>query len=833
MLDFVGKTLGHYRIEASIGRGELGQVVRGVHVSNKQPVAIKIVHPYLATRADFRSRFDQATQVAAELKHPNIVEIYEVKEQDNLLYIVMELVPDGSICTLIQHNTWQSIPLTTGLDLLYQAATGLASAQTMLHQDIKPDTLLLKRLQSSQQSEVQYQLKISDFGLAHLIQNTYTGTGVPTRALSYKSPEQCQCKRLDGRSDIYALGVVLYEIVTGYLPFQINNFDDALNKHMQALPPRPGQERPDLPREVEEIILRCLAKNPDERYRTSAELAQALQKSLATIIHQKILSSDTYVKTPLSSENNTPQAHEISNTFLPQEIDTEVPCVRVLDQQGKTLRVVEMSKDKTICIGRQSSNDIILSSPTVSRQHLQITWDGIQTVVQDVGSHRGTHLGKRELQPHESQLWTRQEMIRIDTFCLLLERSSQEDRQLVDAMAMQGRIGIAIDPITLTITPGQTSTIRVTLTNLGTVVDWFTTLIEGVSPAWIQGAGQEVSLNPAWQEIIELNVHVARVTDNIAGKYPVIIRARSRKQPGESSTIQTNWEVLPFHEALLSLEPRRTGGRGTASSFTALQNNSNVRLKYSLSGEDDERSIIYRFGKNPITLEPGQQTRIPFTLQTRRCWIGREQHQSFSIHAQSAQSKLPLHAQGEFVNKALLPPWLFSMLSVVLLGSSIFLALFAHLLPSGAEQPPPTSEVVLIHTPTALPTATPTPTATPIPTPTVAPPPPPAAQYAGTWVNENPATDGISQLIIKNMGQILAVHSYALCSSRYCDWGIAYQEFHPGPFIITYVFDGSRPGACCLGHPTAQITITFANAEKTKLRVVAAKSPVENVLDKQ
>ena len=283
--DFIGQTLGQYRIEAPLGSGGMGQVYRGVHRLLNRPAAIKVMQAHLAANPDFRARFLREAQTIAALKHANIVEIYDFGEQDGNLYLVMELMTDGSLHTLLRRGAGQPLPLALGLDLMQQAAKGLAAAQAlnMVHRDIKPDNLLLNRLSEAGHGGEQYVLKISDFGLARLAESGLTSTGVPMGTLAYMSPEQCQGKKLDGRSDLYSLGIVFYEVVTGFRPFQINDFSEALDKHVTVPPKPPREVRPYLSPGLEAIILRCLAKKPEERYATGTELVFALQRALGNV----------------------------------------------------------------------------------------------------------------------------------------------------------------------------------------------------------------------------------------------------------------------------------------------------------------------------------------------------------------------------------------------------------------------------------------------------------------------------------------------------------------------------------------------------------------------
>ncbi len=745
--DFIGQTLGQYRIESLLGSGGMGQVYRGVHKLLDRPAAIKVMLAYLAANPDFRIRFLQEAKTAAALRHPNVVEIYEFGEQNGNLYLVMELMQDGSLRTILGRNAGQPLPLALGLDLIRQAANGLAAANAlhMVHRDIKPDNLLLSQLSDPQQGGGQYLLKVSDFGLARLVQGgMLTTTGMPMGTLAYMSPEQCQGKKLDGRSDLYSLGIVLYEVVTGYQPFQINDFSEALDKHMNVPPPSPRKERPDLPPFVGEIILRCLTKKPEERYATATELASELQKALGNVGPQTMTQLRTSPEQFTPTGGTVLQPPGVGGTPPPTVSTlatyTAVPRVRVLDQGGQTLQVVEV-KSQGLTIGRQAGNDLVLSDQAISHRHLQVLWDGKQVTVKDLGSRNGTLLEGVLLIPQQSQSWMERQMIRIGPYWLRLEGPSAAGTQTVQkplsqtatfgmtgtpgaqtspTMVRSGRIGMTVNPRMLTITPGQPAATQVTLINLGTIVDWFTTTVEGVALEWVQGTGQEVQLNPGMQETVELNVNVARLAQNLAQEYPVTIRARSREQPKESGTVQARWNVLPFKEDTVRIEPRRASGRGSASYAVALQNGGNTPARYELSGEDDEQKMEYQFGANPIDLPPGRDARVPLTVRTSRFWIGREQRQPFQIHARPAGSSIPLTMPGEFVNRAVLPGWVIPVVGIVLAAGVVLGALLGPRL--FASSPP----IKVTTSPTAGPTITPsvatiTPSVGPTITPSVGP----------------------------------------------------------------------------------------------------------------
>lgn len=300
MADLIGQHLGSYRVEDRLGTGGMGEVFRGVHLHLNRPVAVKVLHTNQAADPTFQARFLREARAAAALSHPNIVEVFDFNQQDDLSYLVMELVPDGSLRTLLrQRALGQGWTLGLGVDLIRQAAEGLAYAHAhhMVHRDIKPDNLLLQRL--SEQPE-RYQLKISDFGLARLMddRSDLTVTGMVMGTPTYMSPEQCQGADLDGRSDLYSLGVVLFEVATGSPPFRVKSLSEAVFKHISEAPPRPRAVQPDLPAGLEDIILWCLAKQPHDRVSSGDQLAKALAGILDGATEQTIVSPSFPVLDP-------------------------------------------------------------------------------------------------------------------------------------------------------------------------------------------------------------------------------------------------------------------------------------------------------------------------------------------------------------------------------------------------------------------------------------------------------------------------------------------------------------------------------------------------------
>lgn len=266
-MEMLGRTVGNYRIEALLGSGRLGRVYRAADRADERPVALRIFSDQLAADPSIREQLLQQSARLIALRHPHLVEVYEIGEADGLLYLAMEYCAGGSAGRLVREaaGSEEPVPLETSLDLIDQATEGLEYAhnQGFVHGEITPDRLLLATADGRQR------LKIADFGLTQLGE---VAGGSP----AYRSPEQFRGCRADERSDVYALGVILYQLVTGRLPFGEEGYG-AAEGQSRAEPPVLRDLKPDLSRPLEEVILRCLAEQPDDRYGSAAKLGIALR----------------------------------------------------------------------------------------------------------------------------------------------------------------------------------------------------------------------------------------------------------------------------------------------------------------------------------------------------------------------------------------------------------------------------------------------------------------------------------------------------------------------------------------------------------------------------
>jgi hypothetical protein len=288
-----GQQIENYRIDSILGEGGMGTIYRATDVNLMRPVAVKVMHGNLAADPTFQARFLQEARAAARLDHPSIVRVYHFGRQSALLYIVMELIEGLSLGAYLRQLAQlnQVVRLEETLTLVAQAADalGYAHRQGVVHRDVKPDNILVKRLdQPDRPGDPPLRAMLTDFGLAKLAGDAgETQQGLMMGTLPYMSPEQVLDRPVDGRSDIYSLGVVLYQLATGKLPLDIRSPERALQAHQYETVPAPRELNAGLPSAVEAVILRALNRRPENRQQSAEELAAELRRAAGTVTDQQ------------------------------------------------------------------------------------------------------------------------------------------------------------------------------------------------------------------------------------------------------------------------------------------------------------------------------------------------------------------------------------------------------------------------------------------------------------------------------------------------------------------------------------------------------------------
>jgi serine/threonine-protein kinase len=285
----IGQQFGNYRVLSLLGEGGMGAVYLAEHPGIGRRVAVKVLHKQFSGDEQLLGRLLNEARAANAIRHPNIIEILDSgMREDGVPYLVMELLEGESLGARIRRVG--ALPLTDAVSFTLQTASALGAAHKkgIVHRDLKPDNLFIVQSNMDESgritdSPMAERMKVLDFGIAKL-QMPQPGDSVKTRTGTlmgtpiYMSPEQCRgTKTVDHRSDVYSLGVILYEMLVGQTPFVSDGFGELVNMHLNVPPPSPRASRPEVSPQLDAIVLKMLAKNPEDRYPDMASLTSAIR----------------------------------------------------------------------------------------------------------------------------------------------------------------------------------------------------------------------------------------------------------------------------------------------------------------------------------------------------------------------------------------------------------------------------------------------------------------------------------------------------------------------------------------------------------------------------
>lgn len=283
MEDLTGKRLGPYQIVAPLGHGGMAAVYKAYQPAMDRYVALKILPKQLALDPEFVGRFEQEAKVIAKLQHPHILPVHDFGEAEGYTYIVMPFVDSGTLADLMKRGP---LPLERIIGVMKQVGDALdyAHSRGIVHRDVKPSNVLV---------DASGNCLLTDFGISKIVESSakFTATGNLIGTPAYMSPEQAKGLVVDRRSDLYALGVILYEMATGQVPYSAETPLAVVIKHINDPLPPPRMVQPNLPETVERVILKSLAKDPTERYTSAAEMVAALQIGMESPTSQAAVST--------------------------------------------------------------------------------------------------------------------------------------------------------------------------------------------------------------------------------------------------------------------------------------------------------------------------------------------------------------------------------------------------------------------------------------------------------------------------------------------------------------------------------------------------------------
>ncbi|MCF8051858.1 MAG: protein kinase [Desulfobacterales bacterium] len=332
-----GKQFGPYQIVDQIGEGGMATVFKAYQPKMDRYVAIKILPRHLSKNSEFVERFSQEARVIAKLEHPHILPVHDFGESDGYTYLVMRLVEGGSLGHLLKKHRKLELPQIARFVSQVGGALDYAHKNGVIHRDFKPDNVLLDEFENC---------LLTDFGIAKLVEVTtnLTATGGILGTPTYVSPEQGMGEKIDHRSDIYSLGVVLYQMVTGDVPYKADTPMAVIFQHIHAPLPLPRQKDPNLPEQIERIILKSLSKNADDRFDSVADMVSSLQKAVSLHLtraskadHKQASISDPHATNIVTDEPPKSEKSIVEADIQPESGSTDI---QKKNEAGKNRRWV-------------------------------------------------------------------------------------------------------------------------------------------------------------------------------------------------------------------------------------------------------------------------------------------------------------------------------------------------------------------------------------------------------------------------------------------------------------------------------------------------------------
>jgi len=671
----LNQNLGKYQIQSRLGDGGMGSVYLAHDTELDRDVAIKVMHPHFARQEEFRQRFRQEAQAMAKLSHGGIVQVYDFGEQDGWLYIVMEFIRGGNLRQmlddLLQRDQW--INLSEALELVRQVAFGLeyAHKQNILHRDIKPANIMVKSVPAG---TLAYQPVITDLGLAKLEGTAgITATGTTMGTLSYMSPEQARGSTVDRRSDVYSLGILLYELVCGKLPFPAQTWSEAFLQHTEQPPPSLEISRPDVPADVAAIVLKALQKEPDQRFSSAAAMAAAIERlssnDLLATVPPTAIAGATSIKTAHQQSLVSPRFQSIFEEF-PSLVSAET-AIQVLHADGKVETFVV--NQTAFTLGRSSSNDLVINDEKASREHARIETNGQTFRVIDLGSANGTFLGNSPLLSNVPQEWKPEQALRIGQHYLRLVPAQAQSALMTKQQTIPSSGSSALQSASLYIPqnradvqPGQTMELPIVLVNQSEQVTHFDLSVEGLPADWIAQM-PTVSTMPNGTAEETISLQPPQTPSTHAQEYPAMVRAVNRDNPAQTTAAEFTLTVKPFGTIQSQLRPQK--GRSGEPMRVELANQSNRPETVQLSWSDSGEQLAFDPAQGAeIRLNPGESQTVNFVPTLRkRPLVGGSKNHSIAVQVVSPESNSSQSLMGTVSSRGLAPAWVPPLL-VGLLG---------------------------------------------------------------------------------------------------------------------------------------------------------------------
>ncbi len=652
---WVGKMVNRYQIVSLLGEGGMGEVYRAHDPLLQREVAIKMMHSHFVDQPEFRERFLREARAAARMDHPGIVKVFDSGEVNGALYIVMEFIPGPNLRKVLTDLNAQQkrIVLSEAVEIVHQICLALdyAHRQGVLHRDIKPDNIMLK---PEPLEGMPTHVVMTDLGLAKLLEGLpITQEGEAMGTPGYMSPEQALGLTMDARSDVYSLGILLFELAAGRLPFPARTLSEAIRYHTKEPPPMPRSLQPGIPAALENVILKTLEKSPEDRYQKASDLAQALKAAQqpVTLVDkapemQDVVSLLTQVQvSPLDERGRSILADFPKPAAVPQDRIT-------IMSPDQTTRSVQFPPHGVLTIGRGEENSLAVNDSKVSREHARIEFDGSGYKVVDLKSTNGTFLGDTRLLPGIAENWKVDQPVRVGDTWLRLERAIADGsgavalpakpapERVAAAPAAAGgvSIGVSAPEKHFKVEAGSSVEMCFDLLNQGQLVDHLRASLGGLPPEWVASQPPELHLMPGEHLGVRFSIQPPRSPKSKAGDYPLVLKVASIDHTTQAVDTPLTLTVLPYYQFSLDPRPRKACGLLEGSFTIQVTNQGNSEITVLNEGRDPEDACSYIFTPPQLTLQAGAEGQVQLRVQTRQP-VANEQIKIYSINLTARASQ--------------------------------------------------------------------------------------------------------------------------------------------------------------------------------------------------
>ncbi|MCP4419344.1 MAG: protein kinase [Chloroflexi bacterium] len=723
---YIGQKVEQYKIETKIGNGSSGTVFRATDLNLVRPVALKLLKPSLTKHPAQQQQILKAAQSASRLSHPAIVPLYNFGQQNGHLYLVTAHVAGISlerILSLLAHGE-RVLRLDESLHIIAQLADGLGYAHQagVLHGDLKPGNILIKPLQRPLRSgDPALKAMLADFGLSPI-----PNSGIPAnlspeqlrllhRYLPYLAPERQAGQSNDGRSDIYSLGIILYQLITGSQFAPLSNLSQPLRELY-----------PGVPIAITDIVTKATAHNLADRYQLAEQMGDDLRQAAnslaaADTIHfapqdnvtdfhsllqeSKNMASDqpatTFVREtavlPHSSQNNynkeenTPELpssavntqQKPSCTVLQTSPPPAIGDQIIITTQGRAPRHFSMNKPK-ISIGRAPDNDIVLSSLDVSRQHAQLEKNGYGWHIVDRKSSGGTFYNGRKLHPKKPETWQSGLRLQIGPYFLQwrlaediaaspakntpaepVTKLFQVSADSSQVQANHSNFSVALTPTQATLAPGEKAHLQIELFNQSSSIMVVKINLTGL-PQIATLAQDTVSMTPGARATVPLTLQLPKGKQSLlAGQHPFQLLLRADGPPVETAVLQGQLIILPEEQFEFSIWPSHVENGGTCR--VMVRYDGNVSSSVQVMAQDPAGKLQFWGDEQPLPLEPGSTNTIAYRITHRhkRPFFGRVLQIPFEI-AMRSQNGLRQNKLGHLELRPRFPVWTLPLIQLLL-----------------------------------------------------------------------------------------------------------------------------------------------------------------------